>query len=321
MKDIEFKSMHTLEDDIRSIVSKLRVLRTYALFGRASRPILKYHGKVLRGIPLSDGNFFNIENLLDDIEFPSANVYAIDASMKPLFDFGSFKVYAVKIIIEKFEHYGSEIFSSHYRLIPAENKETALKELSKIEYRTILKLLNVVNNSIVLLDRPIFTNDFYHALARASAYRNNLLIGLCKSSSIALEDGTPLIGYLCMRAKVLGLRRWYYYPLFKEDWLSLCVLVLKLTREDNFLAFRVDVCDHKSRPISEVVRIIASFEDPSHPGYPYPLIRAHRDSKLRKHEISILKEHILDNISLNMNLEDSVMLRREELEGRSSFMG
>ena len=321
MKDVEFKGAYALEEDIKYIVSKLRVLRTCALFGRTSRPILKYHGGVLKGIPLSDDNFFNIEDLLDDIEFPKADIYALDASMKLIFDFGSFKVYAVKVVIERFKKYRSEVFSSYYRLISAENREDALRELSKIEYRVILKLLNVVSNSIVLLDRPIFNNAFYHILTKASVYRNNLLIGLCKSSSITLEDGTPLIGYLCMRAGVLGLRRWYYYPLFREDKLNLRILILKLSSEDNFLAFRVDVYDYKNRPIDEIVRRIASLEDPSHPGYPYPLIRAHRDSKLRKHEISILREYILDNLAFNMNLDDSVMLRREELEGRSSFMG
>ncbi|RLF14503.1 MAG: hypothetical protein DRJ66_05915 [Thermoprotei archaeon] len=322
MTELKIGEIKYLEDDLRIIASRLRVLRVHALSGSRCRPVMRRGRTILKGVPLNDDNFRPISYIGD---VPN-KLFVIDVSMRILMDFGSIKVYAVKSVVEEFKNNESRIDDVCYRLIPVKSKEYALKELAIIEYNKILEVIVNKEPEVLLIDRPLFRANILRngklldMLLRSAMMKCCTLIGISKSSSIELEDGTPLAGYLCMRAEVLGLNRWYYYPLFPEDKLSIPVKItfVKIGINKNLPAFRVDIYSPKEDDLDRIIAMLPSLEDSSHPGYPYPLIRAHRDSKIRKSELRFLRMLVEEKVNFSDDIFDLVMFRREELEGRRS---
>ena len=65
MTELKIGEIKYLEDDLRIIASRLRVLRVHALSGSRCRPVMRRGRTILKGVPLNDDNFRPISYIGD----------------------------------------------------------------------------------------------------------------------------------------------------------------------------------------------------------------------------------------------------------------
>ena len=311
-----------LKDDLIKLASRLRLVYTHALYASSLKPLLRVRQLTLKGVKINDSFFHEIKPLLTD-----ERICSLDSSLKLIMDFGSLKIYVIKAALEVFEDNEIKDTRIVLRLVSAYSKKEALKEVTRVEYSLAEELIKRYKPRILLLDRSLTSlKDFRLRLNRLfnSAYENKCsIVGFSKSSNLMLEDGTPLIGYLVLRGKLLGLSSWYYHPIFPEDMyrdvLPARVIIAKLS-PNEYHAFRTDIYSPWSE-VEHIISKVASLQDPALPGYPYPLIRAHRDSKISLTECQVVRCLVKELCKACYVIPEVVSFRGINLEGRSYNMG
>ncbi|MEM1538206.1 MAG: DNA double-strand break repair nuclease NurA [Candidatus Nezhaarchaeales archaeon] len=261
-------------------------------------PVLQVKGRLLRGLPVKDYRF-HVITLLP----ATCNILAVDASMKTAFDCGSFKVVVVKV--------AAAIWSGKSRIHRFEPLKRFALVRSKLEVEELMMSMELEvaltasdrlrTGDLCVLDRALMaipalkssTKTLLEELDFKLNTRGVSLLGVSKSSKMELNNGEPLIGHLLHRAnRILNSCPWYYYPIFKElqypSWYVGIPVVAKLDGESSY-AFRVDVSRRSLRRsgLEVCLGMLASLQDPSTPGYPYPLRGVHEDAKIGRNELGM----------------------------------
>jgi len=264
-------------------------------------PVIRFAGKTYRGYEITGDNLKTFKPQ------PHWNrVAAIDASVKVLFNCGSYKILVSKVAWGFWRGYFREktgIFPIRTKIVW--DKVEAAEWLLKIELEAALKVLEELEaDDILLLDRslaviPVFkkkTRLLMEELARKAGNKDVILAGIVKSSKLKLNTGGSLIGHLIYLAALEGVEEpWYYYPLFDTlpTWYYGDIVVAKLDPYADE-AFRIDVSFYSliGRRIREVLGKIAYTQDPATPGYPYPLISVHKLSLFADEELERIREKV-----------------------------
>ncbi len=309
--------------DIDRVLQRLRLSLIRASRASGGIPLLRVGREVIRGLPLRDENF----KVLPFRSSRVPKVLAVDSSIKCILDLGGLKVYLVKIVALYFDGSKTEIAFRGLRLIVANNRGEALRQALFMESDITRELLNSWKTDAVLLDQCLMELPErprgLRLLVQAVSKSRTLLIGISKSSSITLEDGSPLISYLMLRALMLGYRTWYYHPIFDRlHNLMLGEVTISKLSPKVWYTFRVDVYPPEGRALECALSMIQSLEDPAFPGYPYPLLRAHKEAKIRGYEVYLARSTLLAQPSLRRLVEgEATAFRRVELESRGRYMG
>ncbi len=316
----EIRLYEVLKDDLERLTSKLRISLAYALHAPPLRPILRIDKISLRGEIVSDSFFHKL--MAYDGNF--IHVCALDSSLKLLMDFGSLKAYLIKTAMEVFVGKRRIELKESFKLITAISRREALKRMAQMEYSIAEEVIEKHEPDLLLLDRGLINLAYKgrKSLFKKAVAKQCSVVGICKSSTLTLEDGTPLLSYLALRGALLGYDTWYYHPLFPHGLYARMmgeVTVVKLSPESPYV-FRVDVYAPQE-DLVDVLGKVAALQDPALPGYPFPLIEAHRDSKIFKYELEIAREAVEERLRGLAEPLDLCCFRRRDLEGRSYRMG
>ena len=296
-----------LKKDLDLLVTKLNSLyqinKSHTSFARY--PIIKYRNYEVKGYPISDNNLHYLEVIPH-----RRKVLAIDASLKVLFNLGTYKIIASKVIATIWRGL-KRIYDTEpiYRVTLVQNKMEAAEWLLRIELEELFRHFNKLNKGdYCLLDRGLFlpytlkqTTLYFVKKIVENALRNLIIvIGMPKKTKIILNDGQNALSYISEIAerKFKGMP-WYYYPLFTRDnskYLFGDCCVVRLSEESDNI-FRVDLLYPEvegEEVIGYILGQLAYLQDSSLPGYPYPLKAVHDESRLEEYEIDFLKGRIID---------------------------
>ena len=292
-----------LLQDFQRIASKLRCIyrgsrgsRQATLTGEFLEkpyPILRYGGAEFRGVPVSFHGFKGFE-----VVPHQKRLLAVDASLKMLFDCGSFKVALAKVACILWEgRRRLEVWNPVKRAQLVWSRVEAAEFLFEVEVEAALQALPLLGEGdYCILDRPLMpppksreaAKKLLRRLEAEVTARGAVLVGISKSSQLKLNTGEPLLGYLIYLSRALDVRApWFYYPVFRctppFTWMITGVACFS---EEADHVFRVDFtasCDESRLP--EYLGEIAYLQDPACPGYPYPPRSVHEDAKTSKQEL------------------------------------
>ncbi len=155
--------------------------------------------------------------------------------------------------------------------------------------------------------RTAFKNESKYAKAAYEAAKNSDVIysGLSKTSRLLTTTGLSLLGAIRKMATEEGIGPvWYYYPIAES--LSpeheAAIFIVKL-HEQSKRAFRYEIYakqaeELKDGELNEVVnQLHVNSCDVSFPGYPYGLIDADGNARVRYEEIQMYKMMLLSEVS------------------------
>ncbi len=272
-------------------------------------PVLKDRGRVIRGIPIREENFHELK-----VRSHDHRVLAVDASLKVLFDCGSFKIVISKI--------SCSIWCGRYRVFDFKPKlkiELVKSRLEAMEFLFNSELEAVRSASSKLgpgdyciLDRALMAIPAYKESTRKMldrlcdylSFRGIRLIGITKSSQLEVNTGENLLGHLLHRSRdFIGDRAWYYYPIFRSSqypkWYLGVITVVRFSADSDHV-FRVDINRRDVNGIDvidEYLSEVAYLQDPAIPGYPYPPKSCHDEAKIGRQELMCLKLSFLESLS------------------------
>ncbi|RLF23840.1 MAG: hypothetical protein DRN15_01840 [Thermoprotei archaeon] len=303
-----------LMEDIERAIKTLSVTRQHSSFTQPFVPLFKLRRKSIEGEEVFIDSFRPLRRIRHN-----KTVAAVDSSLKLIMDLGAFKIYLVKIAGAVFRGAIHEKSTIMLRLGLVTSREEALRLMMKYERQVAAELLEENAPSYLMLDgslNPIVEglkeDSLIRLLEKAEEYGCRVL-AFAKSSRIVYDD-VPISLILDFMARHLGLSSWICYPLLHRG--RLTVAMVKLS-PDSRRIFRLDIWG-----LGDVLTIaseIAYLQDDALPGYPYPLVRAHRDSRIEKAEAEYVRCILEEKISLR-DL-DTVSFRRNELEGWSRGVG
>ncbi|OYT30591.1 MAG: hypothetical protein B6U94_06410 [Thermofilum sp. ex4484_79] len=312
---LSYKELGVSLTDLRMVLDRLRRIYEYrskviefTITGEpivSPYPVLKVCGRVVRGYTISESRLRSIEPIPH-----RKRVLTADASMKTLFDLGNMKIVVAKVALGVWRGV-SRIYTSQplRRLAIVSTRQEAAEWLLRIELEAIMGNMHRIGvNDYCILDRGLMAVPAFRSSTRmlfekldVMAYRRGaILVGISKSSQISLNTGESLIGYLIRFAsKRLPYTPWYYYPVFRSSnmppWYIGEISVAKFDGwSEN--AFRVDISKNslKSRYVETIMGEIAYMQDPGTPGYPYPVKGVHRESKISRDELEVLRMSFLE---------------------------
>lgn len=258
-------------------------------------PVLSLFGRVIRGIPVDASKLRVLEPL------PHRKlVVAADASAKILFNLGAAIVVESRVVVVAFRGVKRVWERSAKRVALVTGRFEAAEWLARVEYEAAVKALaDLAGAGYLLMDRSLTAAPLYRLTTRelirkveARALALGLIpIGVPKRTRLALDTGEGALGYIArMAEKSLGGAAWCYYPLFKEEglppWMLGAPSVARLSElSRSVLRFDVSRRALARYDCGEVLGEIASLQDPSSPGYPYPLKAAHDASRISEREV------------------------------------
>ncbi|MCS7105236.1 MAG: DNA double-strand break repair nuclease NurA [Thermofilaceae archaeon] len=260
-------------------------------------PVLNLFGRVIRGVPVDRTRLRVLE--------PTPHkkmVVAVDASAKMVFNLGSAAVLESKVVVLAYKGFKRFLERTTKRVALVAGKFEAAEWLARIEFEALLKASSMIEGKgYLLLDRSLTVAPLYRPTtrelikkveAKASASGLNL-VGIPKRTKLALDTGEGALGYISNLArKSFTSSAWYYYPLFRIEnlppWMLGSPVVAKLSAL-NSSVLRLDVSKKTLARLDcgEVLSEISFLQDPSCPGYPYPLRAAHEMSKISESEVEI----------------------------------
>lgn len=271
-------------------------------------PVLKVRGRIIRGISIKKENFHKLT-----IKEHSKNVLSVDASLKTLFDCGTFQIALAKISCSIWRR-RRRIFDLEpiLRVKMVRSKLEAMEFLFNIEVETVLSFSNRLSRGdYCILDRALMAVPAYKEstrrvldeLCEKLSLRNVRLIGISKSSQLELNTGESLLGHLLHRSKeIFSDSSWYYYPIFRvgqyPKWYLGVITVVKFSADSDHV-FRVDINRRdatKIEAIGEILGEIAYLQDPAIPGYPYPPRSSHEEAKIGRQELAYLRLIFLEKL-------------------------
>lgn len=295
------------------------------------RPVMRMGRRVIVGLPLSPSHFRPLRPLPSDSTFLS-----VDASLKSLFDCGGLRVIVVKTAAAAWRLGGpAKRYPASKRFALVSSREEAEGALFMAELEAASRALkDLGEGDVCVLDRPLVSAlEARRALREAlrefrleCLRRGVLLLGVCKSSRLRLDTGEPLMGYLSyLGSRLAPGESWLYYPLFqlKErgfDFVGEPVAVR--FSGDSPYVFRVDVesCAAEER-LEECLGKLAALQDAASPGIPYPVLGAHEEAKVSKHEADVDRIRVLELLERRGLLERflagvrSTSFKEEEMWG------
>ncbi|MGE5601392.1 MAG: hypothetical protein ACM3TS_00115 [Clostridia bacterium] len=136
----------------------------------------------------------------------------------------------------------------------------------------------------------------------AAQYKNVIFTALAKTSRLITNSGISLLGAIRAMAydgRVNG--TWYYHPI-AESHNTAEMFVLKL-HEVSQRVYRYDIYSEQARKLSKEERmqiftqILDNSSDLSFPGYPYGLIDADYNARIRGEEVEVYKMILYSEIS------------------------
>ncbi|MEM1545464.1 MAG: hypothetical protein QXY40_01695 [Candidatus Methanomethylicia archaeon] len=271
------------------------------------RPILKIKGKTLYGFEIHDSYFHDLTPTPHD-----RGVLCVDASVKKIFDLGSLQIICIKVAWGLWRG-RNKVNSSSKRVFSIVNgKVEALSLLRSVEAETILLNSTLLRSGdICILDRPLMaiptfkksSFDVLASLENKLSNRGIILVGLCKSTQLKLENGESIVGYLMFRRRE---KPWLYYPVFEDTYPWILGRIVIACFNNVEYAFRVDISPSISsiQDIKKILSYIAYLQDSAYPGYPYPPLHVHNEAKISDSEIEVLRERIVEQ------LEEKAFLKR-----------
>lgn len=260
-------------------------------------PVLTLFGRVVRGLPVDQSKLRVLEPL------PHKKLAAaVDASAKVLFNLGSAVVLESKVVAVAYRGAKRVGEWSAKRVAIVSSKLEAAEWLARVEYEAALRVLaELAGPGYLLLDRsltaaPLYrpsTRELIARVERRALAAGLVLVGIPKRTKLALDTGEGALGYIArMASKCLGRSAFYYYPLFREGslppWMLGSPAVAKLS-ELSESVLRVDASRRALAKLEcgEVLGEVAFLQDPSSPGYPYPLKAAHEGSRIGASELEL----------------------------------
>lgn len=260
-------------------------------------PLLNLFGRVVRGLPVDASKLRVLEPV------PHAKLtLAVDASVKVLFNLGASTIVESKVAVVAYEGVRRVWERKVKRVALVSSKFETAEWLARIEFEAAHKALTgLAGSGYLLMDRSLTVAPLYRPSTRGvieKVERRALAAGLVpvgipKKTKLALDTGEGALGYIArMASRRLGGCAFYYYPLFREEslppWMLGNPAVAKLS-ELSSSVLRVDVSRRALARVDcgDVLGEIAFLQDPSSPGYPYPLKAAHEESKIGESELEV----------------------------------
>ncbi|MCX8205280.1 MAG: DNA double-strand break repair nuclease NurA [Candidatus Nezhaarchaeota archaeon] len=325
------RSEACLIEGLDEVVEGLSRIYEASMNKASPRPLLRVGGKVIVGLPLTASSFHPLRPLPSEHRFLSA-----DASLKALFDCGGLKVVVVKTAAAVWRLGGlAKRYPSRKRLALVSSREEAQEVVLRAEAEAVLwALRDLGEGDLCILDRPLASaveakrasREVLKELSEECRRRGVALLGVCKSSRLRLNTGEPLIGYLNhLGSKLAPGRAWFYYPLFQLrgrgfDFIGEPVAV-KFSGDSPYV-FRVDVEGRLDEGCLELhLGELAALQDTATPGIPYPLLGAHEEAKVSRHEAELDRMRLLEALEHRGLLErflagvKSTSFKEEEMWG------
>ncbi len=289
-----------LIEDLHGALQPSRAPVQLTLYGEpaAPQPLFRVRGRTLKGRPLTPDRVRVVEPTAWD-----GPVYAVDAGAKVLLDLGAYKIVEAKVAAAEWHgRTRTRTIGPVKRVRMFADLSEAAGWLASIEAEAAARYARHSPGALILLDRPLIAG----AGAAGRAYRLLLsrawrVVGVAKTSRIRLTTGEGLIGYL----QALGEERapglpWVYYPLFhglrRHSWALGGIAVARLGPGGP--AFRVDIhwrlIDRVG--VLETVGLLAGLQDPSAPGYPYPLKAVHQMSRISREELELDRMLLMERL-------------------------
>ncbi|BDH79602.1 hypothetical protein MTTB_09810 [Methanothermobacter tenebrarum] len=123
------------------------------------------------------------------------------------------------------------------------------------------------------------------------------LAGLSKTCTLPTPAGDSLIASIGRLAKDINYKRWYYptKPTKKVKEYNIKIMIVKLHELSDYI-FRLDLLNQDDE--LEIISAIGeNTVDATFPGYPYGLIDADLNARVRMDEVNIYKTSILSGLS------------------------
>jgi len=166
-------------------------------------------------------------------------------------------------------------------------------------------------NDILIADGSLqatFTHeDRYLSGTQASAIKRGVIFsGLSKTSSLFTTTGLSLIGSLHKLHKDwdINFNKWYYYPVAEGliSSHSVVIFIVKLhERADHIFRYEIIRDQAESMAASELCDILNNLAyistDLTFPGYPYGLVDADDNARVRNDEVDVYRMLLLSEIS------------------------
>ncbi len=299
-----------LQSDVELLVEKLATIYSekkktiqLTLTGEAAKPYpkLKIAGRTIYGSPITDSGFKYIE------EIPhNRPVYAVDAGARILFDLGAYKIIVAKIAAAVWKGpMRIKTLGPIKRIKIVDNLNDAAEWLAEIEIEAAARYAKQYGlSSYILLDRPLMhppsgrVKKAFHKLFE-NAWR---VVGVPKSSKLKLSTGESLIGYIYRRGeKIYKGAPWVYHPVFrnlsKVKLFKGSIAVAKLSPYGAPFRFDVSWKLVDRVGVENVLGELAYIQDPSSPGYPYPLKAVHQMSRISENELELDRMLLLEELS------------------------
>lgn len=300
--------------------------------GRPSpRPVMRVGRRLIAGPPLSPSSFRPLRPLPSDSTFLS-----VDASLKSLFDCGGLKVVVIKAAAAAWRLGGpAKRHPTSKRLALVSSGEEAEEALLRAELEAASRALGELGEGdVCILDRPLVSaleakrapREALREFRAECLRRGVCLLGVCKSSRLRLDTGEPLMGYLSyLGSKLAPGEAWFYHPLFQLrergfDFVGEPVAV-RFNGSSPYV-FRVDVESRTAEErLEECLGKLAALQDAASPGIPYPVLGAHEEAKVSKHEADMDRIRLLELLERRGVLERflasvrSTSFKEEEMWG------
>ena len=210
-------------------------------------------------------------------------------------------------------------FSSRDKNIPFGSMREDIQRVASIsrrfaewKYATMILENNILKEGDLLVSdgtlQTAFKNESkYLGKAQKIALKNNIIFsGLSKTSSISTTTGLSLLGSIMKLSKEWGIDfdRWYYHPLAEglTSGHEVTIMILKLHKAAKHI-FRYEILKNQIKSLTEydlkyILSNLAEISsDITFPGYPYGLIDADDNARVRDSEIQYYKLTILSELS------------------------
>ena len=209
-------------------------------------------------------------------------------------------------------------FSSKDRTVTSGTMRDDLQRVASIsrrfaewKYSSIVVERLLTENDILIIDGTLqtaFTNeDKYIGRVKENTTKNGVIFsGLSKSSSLFTTTGLSLLGSLFKLTDdwKLDFGTWYYYPIAEGlvSGHSAIIFILKLhERANHIFRYEVDKEQVKRMNEAELYDVFSNLAgislDATLPGYPYGLIDADDNARVRNNEIETYRIMVLSELS------------------------
>ena len=143
-------------------------------------------------------------------------------------------------------------------------------------------------------------NEYLDRVMKTAHKMGVNLVGLSKTSTLSTDTGNSLIASIKKFAENKKYDRWCYYPIAKEmvngERPGSMIMAVKLHKLTEYI-FRMDFLKTGHDEVEVVSAIGENTVDPTFPGYPYGLIDADLNARVRMDEVKLYRTRILSALS------------------------